>query len=79
MFKSIKNQIRKKVITYLTNDVFKIVTVDNILQEKPDGLYLGGELMDPELETQLRDDAGKLLNSVLWEEVLEKPLQNDAC
>ena len=78
-FKRIKNWLRKKTIIYLTKDLLTIITADELMQENPDGIYIGGKLIGSDEESQLREEAGKLLDSVLWQEVLEKPLQYDAC
>jgi len=79
MLKKIYNALRKRFIAYLTKDVFRIVTADQLFEQRPDGIYINGERLPDEKAEQLKSDAKLLLNSVLWEEVLEKPLVYDAC
>jgi len=70
--------LRKKVIVWLTKDLFEIVS-DDIIQERIDGLYIGDKKLDANAEEMMRKDAKALLDSALWQEVLMKPLKQDAC
>ena len=69
-----REYLRKKFLNWLVKDLFNTIQEEDLLQILPNGAILyRGKKLDDEKALQLREDADKFNNSVLW-----KLLSDDA-
>lgn len=62
-----KRYLRRKLIDFLTQHLFKTITVDDLLRKNAKGqLMVGGRALTGESEMILREEAERFSSSTLW-------------
>ena len=66
-----KEYLRRKLIHWLTKDLFNAITADDLLRIKLGNMYLRNKKMTDEQISELKTDAEKFANSVIWKILYE--------
>lgn len=71
----LKRALQARVIVWLTRHLFNNVTVDDIIQLKPTGVYLGEKKLTRDEIDFVKTEADKLRTSYLWKRILRNRIR----
>jgi hypothetical protein len=67
---AVKRALQARFINFLSGHLFNNITIDDIIQLRPDGVYLQGKKLTMEEIEYFRTEADKLKESFLWKNIM---------